>query len=163
MDELGIDRSIVMPTPNPPDLPNSLRAADLAMVAAAHPDRLWFMAGGGSLNVEIQRAVAGEVVDVDDFRDLALSIVDAGAVGFGEFAGEHIVIGGEEPYVSAPPDHPLFLVLADIAATEGVPIDLHMEAVPFDLPIPVPLAGAPNPSRSRLNSELTDCTLSDLP
>ena len=31
-----------------------------------------------------------------------------------------------------PPDHPLYLLLADIAAQHGVPIDLHMEAVPAD-------------------------------
>ncbi len=29
-----------------------------------------------------------------------------------------------------PPDHPLFLVLAEVAAKYGIPIDLHMEAVP---------------------------------
>jgi len=42
---------------------------------------------------------------------------------------EHIVIGGTEPYVHAPPDHPLFLDLVELASARGVPIDLHMEAL----------------------------------
>lgn len=40
------------------------------------------------------------------------------------------------PYESAPPDHPLFLLLADIAARYDVPMDIHMEAVPREMPMP---------------------------
>jgi len=40
------------------------------------------------------------------------------------------------PYESAPPDHPLLLALADIAAKHGMPVELHMEAVPRDMPFP---------------------------
>ena len=36
-------------------------------------------------------------------------------------------------YEYAPADHPLMLLLADIAAEHNVPIDLHMEAVPEDM------------------------------
>ncbi len=49
-------------------------------------------------------------------------------------------------YEYAPADHPLMLLLADIAAGHNVPIDLHMEAVPQDMTSPENLK-APNPPR----------------
>ena len=51
------------------------------------------------------------------------------------------------PYESARPDHPLLLALADIAAGYGMPVELHMEAVPRDMPFPnAERAGPPNPA-----------------
>jgi predicted TIM-barrel fold metal-dependent hydrolase len=41
-----------------------------------------------------------------------------------------------------PADHPLYLALADRAAAHDVPIDLHMEAVPADMPMPANLRSA---------------------
>jgi predicted TIM-barrel fold metal-dependent hydrolase len=38
--------------------------------------------------------------------------------------------------MQAAPDHPLFLLLADIAARHQLPIDLHMEAVPEKMETP---------------------------
>ena len=35
-----------------------------------------------------------------------------------------------------PPDHPLLLLLADIAAESGLSITLHLEAVPATMPVP---------------------------
>jgi len=58
---------------------------------------------------------------------------------------------GATPYESAPPDHPLYLLLADIAAEHGVPIDLHLEAVPEAMPLPVELSSPPNAGRLRPN------------
>ena len=55
-------------------------------------------------------------------------------------------------FESTPPDHPLFLVLADIAADNDMPIDLHMEAVPQDMPTPPRFAlRGPNPSNLKEN------------
>ena len=48
-------------------------------------------------------------------------------------------------------DHPLFLLLADIAAEHDVPISLHMEAVPSDMPLPSELKSPPNPPRLHAN------------
>jgi predicted TIM-barrel fold metal-dependent hydrolase len=48
-------------------------------------------------------------------------------------------------------DHPLYLLLADIAAEHGVPIDLHMEAVPQDMPLPMGLKSPPNPPKLHAN------------
>jgi len=66
----------------------------------------------------------------------AEKIVALGAVGFGEMTAEHFSLHSRHPYETAPPDHPLFLILADIAARHDVPIDLHMEAIPHDMPLP---------------------------
>lgn len=48
-------------------------------------------------------------------------------------AAEHFSLHAGHPYISAPPDHPLFLLLADLAAGHDVPIDLHMEAITEDI------------------------------
>ena len=66
---------------------------------------------------------------------------------------EHLALGPGHPYESAPPDHPLFLLLSDIAARHGVPVDMHMEAVPEDMPLPEGrrLSSPPNPKTLRAN------------
>ena len=74
-----------------------------------------------------------------------------GAIGFGEMTAEHVSRRKGHPYVSAPPDHPLFLRLSDIAADLDVPIDLHMEAVPKEMEIPKKLRFSPNPNQLRSN------------
>jgi hypothetical protein len=99
--------------------------------ARAHGDRFAVLGGRGSLNAMIQDAItAGETSEKlrRKFEARAIAIIKDGAVGFGEMAAEHLSFFSEHPYESAPPDHPLFLLLADIAARLGVPIDLHMEA-----------------------------------
>jgi len=42
-------------------------------------------------------------------------------------------------------------LLTDIAAQTGMPIDLHMEAVPRDGPMPELILGGPNPRQLREN------------
>jgi hypothetical protein len=58
---------------------------------------------------------------------------------------EHFSMNPTHPYISAPPDHELFLRLSDLAAWHNVPIDLHMEAVPEAMPLPSRLQSPPNP------------------
>ena len=86
----------------------------------------------GNAGAEIQR----------EFRERAEELLRMSVAGFGEMAAEHFA--GATPYQYAPPDHPLFLLLADIAAQHGVPIDLHMEAVPRAMPLPSDLRSPPN-------------------
>jgi predicted TIM-barrel fold metal-dependent hydrolase len=87
------------------------------------------------------------------FQQQAQAIADAGAAAFGELAAEHFSFHvGTHPYESVRPDHPLFLALADIAAQDNMPIELHMEAVPRDMPFPdAKLAGPPNPANIKEN------------
>jgi predicted TIM-barrel fold metal-dependent hydrolase len=100
-------------------------------------------------------AVDAKHVSADDirrFQQEAARVIESGAIGFGEFAAEHFSSGrGNHPYESTPPDHPYFLALADIAAQSGMPIDLHMEAVPHDMPMPEPMLRGPNPRQLREN------------
>ncbi len=154
MQRLGIRLSIVMPPPFSPGHPNTFDAEELARALEGHRDKLAFLAGGGSLNVMIQKAVAQGRVTPEmkrEFRRRALEILELGAVGFGEFAAEHFSFNPRHPYEWAPPDHPLFLLLADIAAQKGVPIDLHMEAVPQDMPKPPDLTSPNNPPVIKAN------------
>jgi predicted TIM-barrel fold metal-dependent hydrolase len=117
-----------------------------------HRDKLSVLGGGGTLNAMIQRAVesgdAGPAVQ-KKFKDRAEEILRQGAIGFGEMTAEHFPTS--TPYQYAPADHPLFLMLADIAAEHNVPIDLHMEAVPQDMPLPSHLKSPPNPTRLHAN------------
>ena len=58
---------------------------------------------------------------------------------------------GATPYQYAPADHPLFLLLADIAAQYGVPINLHMEAVPRAMSLPLAFKSPPNAPQLHAN------------
>jgi predicted TIM-barrel fold metal-dependent hydrolase len=94
------------------------------------------------------------------FITLAEEIAAAGAASFGELAAEHFSSGrGRHPYESSPPDHPFLLALAVIAARRGMPIDLHMEAVPEDMSFPPDRPRGPNPERIHANIARLECLL----
>ncbi len=139
----------------PPDTVSPRGAMDAAGILAAakrYPGRLAVLAGGETLNSMIQQAVrsgdAGAAIRTQ-FRKRAEELLRRGAAGFGEMAAEHFA--GGTPYQFAPPDHPLFLLLADIAARHDVPIDLHMEAVPRAMALPTDLKSPPNPPQLHEN------------
>lgn len=72
----------------------------------------------------------------EQFRARASEIVAAGAKVFGEMTAMHVCMGPRHHYSAAPPDHPLFLLLTDLAAQYDIPIDLHMEAIMKEIPTP---------------------------
>jgi hypothetical protein len=139
MKRLGIRKMFIMPPPFSTDHPDRYTFDDLIGTVKKYPDRFAFLGGGGTLNVMIQEAVQKQT-SIDRlksrFEKKAMEILSKGAIGFGELTAEHLSLGINHPYESAPPDHPLFLLLSDIAARHGVPIDIHMEAVPEDMPLP---------------------------
>jgi len=97
MDSFGIEKTVILP----------------------HPGRFLFRGGGGTLNVMIHEAfIEGAITPAleKDFEEEAAKVISAGATGFGEMSAEHLSLGDRHPYQSAPPDHPLFLRLSDIAA-----------------------------------------------
>jgi hypothetical protein len=153
-DAFHVTKTILLPPPFPPGHPRTYGRRELEAVVPKNPERFAFAAGGESLNSMIH-AVAPENVRPEDIRTFekeALLIVDSGAVAFGELAAEHLSSGrGRHPYESTRPDHPLLLVLADIAARHAMPIDLHMEAVPRDMDIPERMKRSPNPERLKEN------------
>lgn len=117
-----------------------------------HPGKLAMTGGGGSLNAMIMQSVAtgdaGPEVQ-KKFKARAEELLREGVIGFGEMTAEHF--DGFTPYQEAPPDHPLYMLLADLAAEHNVPIDLHMEAVPQDMPLPPELKSPPNAARLHAN------------
>lgn len=121
-----------------------------------YPNKLAFLGGGNDLNVMIQQSMrsgdAGPAIQ-KKFRENAENILREGAIGFGELTAEHLPSLASPTYQSAPPDHPLFLLLADIAAQHNVPIDLHMEAIPENMPLPSNLKSPPNPPQLKGNIE----------
>ena len=132
MDRVGVRTMLVMPPPQTVKQAGTYRAEKLVDAARAHPGRLYFLGGGGSLNVMLQEAVAAGSVSADlgrRFEARARALADMGAVGFGEMTAEHFSLNPHHPYVTVAPDHPLFLLLADLSAELSLPIDFHMEAV----------------------------------
>jgi predicted TIM-barrel fold metal-dependent hydrolase len=132
----------------PPDTfdhPGRFDAEVLLPTARKYRGKVAVLGGGGTLNAMIIQSVAtgdaGPAVQ-KKFKQRAEELLREGVIGFGEMAAEHY--DGVTPYQYAPPDHPLYLLLADIAAEHGVPIDLHMEAVPQDMPLPAGLKSPPN-------------------
>jgi len=143
---------VFMPPPFTADDPGRYDAEILLPAVMGHADKLAVLGGGGSLNAMIQQSARSRDAGVEiqrKFKERAEELLRLGAVGFGELTAEHFQ--GATPYQSAPPDHPLFLLLADIAAAHGVPIALHMEAVPQNIPLPEPLRSPPNPTQLRAN------------
>ncbi|MEW6668896.1 MAG: amidohydrolase family protein [Thermodesulfobacteriota bacterium] len=139
MDRLGIQRMFIMPPPLSADHPVALDVEELVPAVRKHPGRFAVLGGGGTLNRMIHRSHREGAVTSklkEQFRGRALDILSKGAIGFGEFAAEHFSFASDHPYESVPADHPLFLELSDIAAEHGVPVDIHMEAVPRDMPLP---------------------------
>ncbi len=166
MDKGGIQKSLLMPQPFPPDHHGSYDYEKLVSIARKAPTRFGFLGGGGTLNPMIQESVrkGNDGLDVRrKFEEKADEILRNGAAGFGEMTAEHLSFNSHHPYESAPPDHPLFLLLADIAARNDAPIDLHMEAVQHDMPIPEKFNSPPNSKTLRENIEGFERLLSHNP
>jgi predicted TIM-barrel fold metal-dependent hydrolase len=133
------------------DTPNRVESDVLLPLVKQHADKLAILAGGATLNAMIQQSVktgdSGPAAQ-KRFRERAEEIIREGAIGFGEMATEHFA--GDTPYQYAPNDHPLFLLLADIAAEHDAPIVIHMELAEQDTRTPA-LFGPPNPPRVHAN------------
>jgi len=135
----GVRTGILMPMPLPPTNPSLFDVAELAPVVARCKQRLALGAGGGSLQPMIVGASTPSQATADlrkRFEDKAAEIVKAGVVVFGEMAAHHLSFNASHPYESIAADHPLFLLLAEIAAKAGLPIDLHLAAITRDTPTP---------------------------
>ena len=152
MPEENLAKIVFMPSPFTLADASRFDVERLLPGAKKYPGKIYVLGGGGTLNPMIIEAArtgaAGPEVE-KKFKERAEAILAAGAVGFGEMAAEHFP--SATPYEYAPPDHPLFLLLADIAAQHDVPISIHMEAVPQDIDLPAPLKSPPNPPRLHAN------------
>ncbi len=156
MDKYRISTMVLMPHPFTSGQAGAYTYRPLQRVVKKHPDRFVFLGGGGTLNVMLHHAVARGAVSgelKERFIKTAEQILAHGAIGFGELVAEHFSMHSGHPYESAPPDHPLLLLLADIAARHDVPIDLHMEAIPRQMDRPPNIPTANNPAVLPANIE----------
>lgn len=154
MDASGVKLNLLLPMPQAANQETRLHAEDLLPIVKKYPNRFAVLGGGGSLNVLIQQAVKeGRVTTAmeREFDARALELVKKGVVGFGEMTAEHFSMKGDHPYETAPPDHPLFLRLADLAAKYDLPVDVHMEAIPEEMPMPPRFQSPPNPRTLKPN------------
>ncbi len=150
MDKLGAARMLVMPPPFGIAQLHVYDIEPLLEVARRHPGRFAVLGGGGSLNPILMEAVKVGEVTADmkrRFAETAERLASRGIVGFGEMTTEHFSLGFTHPYEAAPPDHPLLLLLADIAARHDLPIDIHMEAIEHAADLNPRYRSPPNPAR----------------
>ena len=139
---------IFLPSPFTPDDPT--RFDDEVLIAAEkdHRDKFAFLGGGGTLNVMIQEAVHSSSARPEiqnKFKDRAEQMIRQGASGFGELTTEHFATTPGAYYEYAPADDPLLRMLADISAEHGgLPLEIHMEAVPKPMALPPGLKSPPN-------------------
>jgi predicted TIM-barrel fold metal-dependent hydrolase len=147
MDQYGVARTIMMSPPRGRKIPRNYDYPDFRTALKKYPGRFVFLAGGGTLNPLLHRhADPASVTDAVkmEFAAIAHNALDEGAIGFGEMSSLHISLSRAHGYTYVPADHPLLLLLADIAAERDVPLDLHMDALVKDTKPPAKLAAYPN-------------------
>ena len=139
MDQMGVEKAMLLPHPQVPFQQGTAATYATCLFASAYyPKRLLVGGGGDTLNPLIYRYGRDEVTPEvrAQFREEAEKLAKAGIVVFGEMAALHLSMQERHIFSQVDPDHPLFLLLADIAAENNIPIDLHMEAVPKDMSTP---------------------------
>jgi predicted TIM-barrel fold metal-dependent hydrolase len=138
MDRYGVAKAVILPPPQSPQNADATHLDELLKVAAKYPSRLVVAGGGEVLNPMIHGTPADQASAAvkTTFRTAADKLVRRGVKAFGEMTALHLSFKSGHPFEMVAPDHPLFLVLADLAAQYGIPIDLHMEAVPADMKLP---------------------------
>ena len=156
MDKMGVEKGVLMPPPQVPFQEGIESTYEIySAVAGYYPHRLLLGAGGDSLNPLIYQYSADEVTPEvkERFRSEAERLAGLGIAVFGEMSALHLSMQEHHIFAQVEPDHPLFLLLADIAAENNIPIDLHMEAIPEDMPAPESILriSSRNPSTLRAN------------
>lgn len=154
MDPARIRKMVVMPPPQVRGQPGLYDYDSFISAIKRHPTRFAFLGGGGSLNAMLQEA--GQETTISDrlrrrFEEQAVEILRQGAAGFGEITAHHLSHMQDHPYESVPADHPLLLLLADIAARHDVVVDFHFDPVASDMKLPEGLSSPPNPPLLRAN------------
>ena len=163
MDDNKVEKTILMPTPMGGIVGQKLYDfAELLPALQKYPGRVVLMAGPGAFGELYFQKAAAAITDDDRkiFRDKVEALAKMPIAGFGEIGIVHLSIpamGAMHPYESVPADHPLLLLLSDIAAQNNLAIDIHFDLVPRDMDLPKPLvnpeAKQPNPSRLTQNQD----------
>ncbi|MEW5945553.1 MAG: amidohydrolase family protein [bacterium] len=155
MDRQGVQKSVLLPPPRTSQNMDPVEVPALAELARMYPDRFVLCAGGDVLNPIIHDTKPSEVTDEvrAKFETEAEKLIGMGIKCFGEIAALHVSFSSAHVYEETPPDHPLFLLLADIAARHDIPIDFHMEAVLEDVETPrgLTIISSNNPKTMKAN------------
>lgn len=152
MDENGMDKIVVMSPPRPFQ---GFDIEELISIQKRYAPRIAVMGGGGTLNPIIQKHGHSKEVSPElkkRFEAIAEKVISSGAKGFGEITAHHVSLNPGHGYESVPADHPLLLLLADIAGRHNVPIDLHFDPIPEDVDTPSELTSPKNPSILKENT-----------
>jgi hypothetical protein len=151
MDDAGIRTMVIM---SPPNISGGrLWDVDDVLPVLTPRARFAFLGGGGTLNPIIQDTKPEAVDDAvrQRFEARAEDFIKKGAAGFGEIAAHHLSHVQGHPYESVSADHPLLLLLADVAARHQAVIDLHFDVVAEDTKTPEWMSVPPNPPLLRAN------------
>ncbi len=140
MDEYGLEKAILINPPAPEAGRSEQKEAAVRAIAATRPDRFYYGAGGNVLNAIIEGAGDTRPVDSDvsdDFEATLQGLVATGGfVSFGEMCALHLSLEPGHAFEDTPPNSPLFLRLAAVAAAEGVPLDIHIDVVETTMDTP---------------------------
>lgn len=156
MDKWGVRMTLLVPPPQPAYARFSQEIEDYLPVLKKYPSRFGALGGGGSINRMILGTDPQRVGERDRkaLRARVDAMLAAGAVGLGEVTSAHFSLPKMfqgHAYTATAPDHPLLLELADVAAERNVPIDIHFDVVPRDMPVPEHLANGMNPAQLKAN------------
>ena len=148
MRQYGVSESIVMSPPRGQYFRLNFDYPQFLPAIRDYHRRIAFLGGGGLLNPMVHTTKPAAVTPAvkRKFKRLALHILKAGAAGFGEMSSLHLSLAPEHGYNYVPADHPLLLLLADIAAAHDAPIDLHNDALAKSEPRPARFAGFQDPA-----------------
>lgn len=154
MDAARTLAAVIMPQPFPDDDSGGrvvYDSADFAPAARRLPCRYAFL-GGNALN-QMLAATRPDAVTPElreRFRREANSVLSQGAAGFGQIALLHMSRFPGHPFQEVAPDHPLMLLLAEIAGAAGKVINVHMQVYERDGAPPSSWRGQ-NPARIQAN------------
>lgn len=154
----GQVKSVVMPMPQVSGGRPPFDWRDFAEALKQFPGRFAFLGGGGALNPIIMDNAGRTTIDdktKEEFTRIAEEIIAAGASGFGEIAAHHLSAMSTHPYESVAANHPLLLLLADIAARHDAVIDLHFDVVLEETGPPPQFRSPLNPTTLKPN--LAEC------
>ena len=156
MNAHSVAMSFVMPPPEALGRMQTYDYENLLFVLDKYPGRFAVLGGAGTLGLMIWSTDPAAVTQADRarFSAVAQRIVASKAAGFGEIGIEHFALpamGPFHPFEATAPDHPLLLLLADIAAAANMPIDVHFDVIPAAVDLPAPLRSPPNPAHLEPN------------
>lgn len=157
MDRYRVRATVLMSPPQAEHRANAYEADALLFAMTAHPGKIAVNGGGLSVNSLLHETKPDTVDQAvkDRLKAEAARIKSLGLAGFGELAVHHLSLKGmgpNHPYESIPGDHPLLMALADVAAEHNMPIDLHLDLIPEDMPMPErPIFNKQNPALLKSN------------